>query len=166
MALYGNPRRNISADNGALSTSLSILRRREAALLQPKKSTYVVEALLLFICIMMVIAVVMSLFAFASQKGAHASRTEDAVAMASNIAELFYADPSSLQDTYIEGELEATCSMALSMDSAGTLYKADISVSDSEGWLYSLEAARYVSFTGNASDSRLDAEAEETGWDF
>ncbi len=109
-----------------------------------KRSTYMIEALLLFICIMMVVAVVMSVFAFAANMAKGASEKEEAIVFATNIAERFSADPMSLEDTYTQGDLTARCSMTLSIDNAGSFCKAQIIVLKDDEQIYSLDTAKYM----------------------
>lgn len=112
---------------------------------QPKRSTFVVEAMLLFMCLMVVIAVSISVIAFAASMGAHSAHKEAGVIMATNIAEQFSADPSSLQERYVDGDYTATCTLELSMDEAGTLYDATIVVDWRDEEIYTLRTAEYVS---------------------
>lgn len=121
----------------------------------PKRSTFVIEALLLFMCLLIVIAVSVAVVAFSSSQGAQAAHKEAAIVMATNIAERFSADPTSLQDAYSEGDYSADCSVDLSMDDAGSLYDATIVISWKGEQIYTLCTSKYVSHSHekNSSDS-------------
>lgn len=131
-------------DDGSASIGIRALRAPVAAQ-EPKRSSFVVEALLLLICLMIVITVSISIFAFAAAKGAGSAREENAIIMATNIAEQFAADPNSLQERYVDGDYVATCALSISMDAAGSLYDTTIDIDWKGDRIYSLSTSKYVS---------------------
>lgn len=112
---------------------------------EPKRSTFIVEALLLLTCLMIVIAVSISVIAFAAARGAESSHEENAIIMATNIAEQFAADPNSLQERYVDGDYVATCALSISMDTAGSLYDTTIDIDWKGTRIYALSTSKYVS---------------------
>ncbi len=138
------------SDPDAIYDEVRILRSSDRQV-QPKRSTFVIEALLLFMCLMIVIAVSVSVIAFSSAEGARSSHKETGVIMATNIAELFSADPKSVEEVYEQGDYTARCAIDLSMDEAGSLYDATITVSWKDEEIYSLKTSKYVSHSDASS---------------
>lgn len=125
----------------------------------PKRSTYLMEALLLFTCLMVVIALSMSIFAYSSDKGLQVSNENDAMVLASNIAERFSADPMSIDTEYENGDLLAKCEISLSIDNLGTMYGLKVEVFNNTDRaidavpIYELKNSKYVSHIEAADDA-------------
>lgn len=112
---------------------------------QGTQTTFIIEALLLLICLMMVIAVSVAVIAYSVQANNYYSHKEAAITFGGNVAEIFAADPESLQGDYEEGDLIAVCDVDSYHSENGTLYNATISVEWNEQELYQIETSRYIS---------------------
>lgn len=153
--------------NTNIDRALVVLERNRKRAHTSKRSTYVIEALLLFMCIMIVVAVSMSAFAYAAGLGLQASKQESAVSLASNIAEKFSAQPSSISMNYEQDGLFAECELGLSMDNNGAFYELQIRVYEDEDRqaepLYTLNTAKYESYSSDSGDADPASEAELNG---
>lgn len=127
---------------------------------EPRRSTFVVEALLLFMCLMIVIAVSISVIAFSASMGAGAAHKEAGIVMATNIAEQFASDPASLQESYVQGDYAADCAVEVSMDNAGTLYDATIVISWQDDEIYTLHTSQYVSHAHSGASNLSDDDGQ------
>lgn len=130
-----------------------------------------VEALVLLAFLVASLALFMHVFAQARGMGAEGSQLAQAVAMASDLAEEFAADPAAEPEPLERDGLTASCAVATvaaddadgqtgpdaddapsdassgdSSDAAGTLYRATILVTDGDGdEVYRLVTERYAS---------------------
>lgn len=129
-----------------------------------------VEALVLLAFLVASLALFMQAFAQARGMGAEGSELAQAVAMASNLAEEFAADPAAEPEPLERDGLTASCAVAtvaaddaghadgqtgpdaddapsgISSGAAGTLYRATIHVTDGDGdEVYRLVTERYAS---------------------
>lgn len=124
--------------------------------------TSLIEALLIFVCIILVVVVSISLFAYAKNVSSVSIKQERAIALATDTAERFSADPLSIAGEYVEDDMLVECSVSLSLDNAGSMYIANINVSDlgsaKKPILYSIKTARYISLDGNDKDKDYYAE--------
>ena len=141
-----------------------------------------VEALVLLAFLVASLALFMQVFAQARGMGAEGSELAQAVAMASDLAEEFAADPAVEPDLLERDGLTASCAVAtvaaddaggadgqtdseaddapsgISSGAAGTLYRATILVTDGDGdEVYRLVTERYASGDGaeGADDGAL-----------
>lgn len=141
-----------------------------------------VEALVLLAFLVASLALFMQVFAQARGMGAEGSELAQAVAMASDLAEEFAADPAAEPDPLERDGLTASCAVAtvtaddaghtdgqtgseaddapsgISSGAAGTLYRATILVTDGDGdEVYRLVTERYASGDGaeGADDGAL-----------
>lgn len=146
-----------------------------------------VEALVLLAFLVASLALFMQVFAQARGMGAEGSELAQAVAMASDLAEEFAADPAAEPDPLERDGLTASCAVAtvtaddaghadgqtgseaddapsgVSSGAAGTLYRATILVTDGDGdEVYRLVTERYAS--GDCAEGADDgALAEAAG---
>lgn len=109
-----------------------------------KQSTLIVEILILFMCLLMLSAVALSLFAAAKQSGVRTAHTQHALSLAENYAERFAANPQAIQTTQ-EGLYNVMVQITPEEQSTGILYKATIAVLYENDTLCTLNTARYVS---------------------
>lgn len=149
-----------------------------------------VEALVLLAFLVASLALFMQVFAQARGMGAEGSELAQAVAMASDLAEEFAADPAAEPDPLERDGLTASCAVAtvtaddaghtdgqtgseaddapsgISSGGAGTLYRATILVTDGDGdEVYRLVTERYASGDGaeGADDGALVEAAGDGG---
>lgn len=106
-------------------------------------TAYLVEAMVLLIFLVAVLAVCSALFAQSLTTAREQSRLERAIAVATDAAEQFSADPTGYtpEDT---DEFQVTCSVTPETNAAGTLYEATITVNEDDSQIYTLTTARYV----------------------
>lgn len=111
------------------------------------RSTFMVEALLILACLMMVLAVVMGLFGFSYQKGLAAQKQQRAQTLAQNVAEQFAANPQAGVDGLLDDSRDGlTVQVAVTGEdrTAGRLLEATITVTCDDEVLATLDTARYV----------------------
>ncbi len=125
------------------------LRLRRNAREDTGQSTFIIEAMLLLLCVLIVVAVSMTIFAFSSAKGDRAYYESKALAMAANRAEVFAARPWDADVVMKSEGCILTCAVTRTDTGSGSLYSASIVVTKDDDTLYELETARYVSDTGN-----------------
>lgn len=143
-----------------------------------------VEALVLLAFLVASLALFMQVFAQARGMGAEGSELAQAVAMASNLAEEFAADPATEPEPLERDGLTASCEVATvaaddvggltgsdaddassdgSSGAAGTLYRATILVTDGDGdEVYRLVTERYAS-GDDAAEADGDTLVEAAG---
>lgn len=120
------------------------------------KSTtaFVVEMLILLVALVSSMGVLTQLFSRSIAASQQSERLCQAVNVAENAAEEFAADPAGVAAGKKVGRGDAlkgrdgyrvSCETAQVERSAGTLWRAHITVSDSQGKVYSLDTSRYVS---------------------
>lgn len=120
------------------------------------KSTtaFVVETLILLVALVSSMGVLTQLFSRSIAASQHSERLCQAVNVAENAAEEFAADPAGVaagkevgRGVALKGRdgYRVSCETAQVERSAGTLWRAHITVSDSQGKVYSLDTSRYVS---------------------
>lgn len=107
--------------------------------------TYLVEALLLLACLLVMACVVMVLFARSLEAGVQTQREQQAIVLAQNTAERFAADPLSVPYQTDEGEYQVLCIVSTFPRSNGTWYDAHVAVMCAGEEAFSLDTARYVS---------------------
>ena len=115
---------------------------------------FVVEALLLLVALIAAMAVFTQLFAASMTTADQAKRTSTAAIVAQSAAEEFSADAASVAagktvgagvaENGAEG-FDVTCDVTSQKESAGTMYAAHITVSDSAGVAFELDTTHYVS---------------------
>lgn len=121
-------------------------RRRSEDVQGKRGLAFVVEALILLAFLAGSIAVFMQLFGSASLRGTDAVELDDAVMLATNVAEHFAADPGAIPAEFQEGPYAVRCDVAREPQPAGSMYTLHVVVSNDQGdELYALESARYVS---------------------
>ena len=120
------------------------------------KSTtaFVVETLILLVALVSSTGVLTQLFSRSIAASQQSERLCQAVNVAENAAEEFAADPAGVaagkkvgRGVALKGRdgYRVSCETAQVERSAGTLWRAHITVSDSQGKVYSLDTSRYVS---------------------
>ncbi len=120
------------------------------------KSTtaFVVETLILLVALVSSMGVLTQLFSRSIAASQQSERLCQAVNVAENAAEEFAADPAGVaagkkvgRGVALKGRggYKVSCETAQVKRSAGTLWRAHITVSDSQGKVYSLDTSRYVS---------------------
>lgn len=99
-------------------------------------------------------AVFTTLFSYSAAQSNNAARLSSAAAVAQNAAEEFSSNPQAVAARRTVGEGMAkngtdnfmvSCRVDEDKEDAGVLYVAHITVSDSAGVAYTLDASRYVS---------------------
>lgn len=101
--------------------------------------------MLLFVCLMIIIAMSISAFAFAGELGRSALYKEQAIVLATNTAESFMANPQTVAANREQDGLVVECSVDASVDDIGTMYGAFISVRHENEVIYTLNASKYIS---------------------
>lgn len=96
-------------------------------------SAFIVEALLLLVFLMIALALFTQMFSLAARQSAESDELSRAVAAASNVAERFAADPSSVQELTTSDGLVVSCDITDEVHGEGTLYHANISVYELDG---------------------------------
>lgn len=109
-------------------------------------TAYLVEAMVLLAFLVAALAVCSALFAQSLSTAREQSRLERAVAVATDTAERFSADPSDPEGCIPDDTdgLDVACDVTPEQNAAGTLYEATITVSDGGQQVYTLTTARYV----------------------
>lgn len=107
---------------------------------------FIVEAMLLLLFLVASLALFTSLFASAVQRGAESRDLTTAVAVATDTAERFAADPSSIPERMEKSGMMVVCEVDDEERGAGVLHNAVITVygPDAEA-VYSLKTACYES---------------------
>lgn len=117
-------------------------------------TAFVVETLVLLVVLAASIGIFTQLFSRATAAADQSTRLCQAVNVAEDAAEEFSADPARVaagekvgDGVAIKGRhgYKVSCKISQAKRSAGTLWRAHITVSDSQGKLYSLNTSRYVS---------------------
>ena len=103
------------------------------------------EAIILLVFLVVALAVFTQLFAHATTTSQQAAQLEQAVVLATDTAEQFSADPTSVAAKTTHDDFTVTCSVTQTQETGGTLYNANIVVSSSDSQVYSISTARYVS---------------------
>lgn len=120
------------------------------------KSTtaFVVETLILLVALVSSMGVLTQLFSRSIAASQQSERLCQAVDVAENAAEEFAADPAGVaagkkvgRGVALKGRdgYKVSCETAQAKRNAGTLWRAHITVSDSQGKVYSLDTSRYAS---------------------
>lgn len=130
-------------------------------------TAFIVEALILLAILAGCIAVFMQLFANAHSVGEENADLARAIVIASNTAEEFATSPSASSNasSSING-FHVNVNITPESTGAGTMYRAEITVSKDNKDVYSLTTARYVSGEGvqaaqsPAAQEQAQAEAE------
>lgn len=141
-----------------MSRAMERLRARRA---ERTRGTYLVEALLMLACLLLVLAVVMSMLGFAWAQGARTDRMQQAMSLAQGTAERFAADPDQVPPLQEAGAFTITCEVEPEAQQAGTILNATVRVACDGEQLFELRTARYVSATEAAGSSA--AESAEGG---
>lgn len=115
-------------------------------------AAFVVEALLLLAFLAGSIAVMMSIFAYAEERGLENHRITEAIILAENTAEEFNASPQTPPQINQTDELVAICTVTTAQTDVGTLYDATIVITDRETdeEVYTMKSVRYVSEGGQS----------------
>lgn len=117
-------------------------------------TAFVVETLVLLVVLAASIGIFTQLFSRATAAADQSTRLCQAVNVAEDAAEEVAADPARVaagekvgDGVAIKGRhgYKVSCKISQDKRSAGTLWRAHITVSDSQGKLYSLDTSRYVS---------------------
>jgi hypothetical protein len=110
--------------------SVSLTSRRVAVAQKSRwaSAAFLVEAMLLLVLVMCSLAVLVQLFSASLVQAREADDLADAVALASNAAERFSADPAGLEPRISESGLTALCDVEAVPHESGILYRATIRV--------------------------------------
>ena len=108
------------------------------------QTTFVIEALLLLMCLMMVIAVSVSVISTSVKSNDYYAHKEAAISLASNIAEIFAADPTIVEERYEDGDLSASCLVTSKNNAGGILYDISISVEWKDTKIWWVDTSKYV----------------------
>jgi len=114
-------------------------------------AAFIVEALFLLVFLAAAAAVFVQMFAHSAEKSAESIELSNAVAIASNTAEQFAADPSSISELETVDGLIVKCTTSVEKRANGNLHHATICVyradTNTAGYageaIYTLETARY-----------------------
>lgn len=106
-------------------------------------TAFLVEALVLLLFLVASLGIFMHAFARARAMGAQATQLESAVALASDMAERFCADPAAASEPVEEDGLVATCDVEAPEAGEAAPLRATITVTDADGAvIYELATAR------------------------
>ena len=110
--------------------SFSLTSPREHRTVRPawSGSAFIVEALFVLLFLAASSALFVRLFAHAVAEANLSMDLSQAVAQAQDVAECFAADPQSVEEVTISGDMVTVCSIEEEETSKGTLYHARISV--------------------------------------
>lgn len=109
-----------------------------------KGAAFVVEAMLLLLFLVAALALFTRLFALSVAQSAESHELTMAVAAASDVAERFAADPGSVPESSVEGEVTVTCDVTDETRSQGVYHKAEIRVYGKAGEVvYALTTGAY-----------------------
>lgn len=120
---------------------------------------FILESLLLLLFVSASLAVLMSLFVQSQLLGEENVRRSEAIIVATNAAETFAADPTSLAPAFEQDGYQVSCEVEPQDTEAGTLMVAKIAVSFEDAVLYELTTAGYQS--NHAGEGHVDAIASE-----
>lgn len=109
------------------------------------RSSFLVEALLLLACVIILLAVTLTLFMFANDASAKAQRLQEASDLAQNTAERFAADPEAVPEAEDVGDYTVLCDVEAQNMDAGVMYRANVVVVDDLEEVCSLSTSKYVS---------------------
>lgn len=104
------------------------------------QNTFVIEALIILMCLLMLVAVVLMVFSVANNSSLHTSRVQHAMVMAQNAAERFAANPAATTPVS-EGGYSLEFKVR---DGAQQVRYATITVTFEGEELYALDTARFV----------------------
>lgn len=129
-----------------------------------------VEAMLLLACVLVLMAVTVSLFAFAADASTSAQRLQEAADIAQNTVEEFVADPADIPEQQTVGDYVVMCEVDRNPTDAGTMYDARVTVLRGVDELCALTACKYEPASVRAAgasaaggDGTADAGAEAGG---
>ena len=124
---------------------------------------FILESLLLLLFVSASLAVLMSLFVQADLLGEENVRRSEAIIVATNVAETFAQDPSSVESAFEQDGYQVTCDVSPQDNEAGTLSLAHIAVSFEDTVLYELTTANYQSKhveTGHVAEAEVEPSSE------
>lgn len=151
------PKSNFSLHGGSaadrrsvtLTAPLTHRRSRRTGSADSSGMAFLVEVLALVLLLAASLAVLVQVFSSSQITARQSVQAERAVSLASQEAEAFAADPTSLPQDQTQEGLTATCQITPKATAAGTLYDAHITVTDEAGnQVYELTSSRYVSGGG------------------
>lgn len=117
-------------------------------------TAFVVETLVLLVVLAASIGIFTQMFSRATATSDQSARLCQAVNVAEDAAEEFSADPVAVSQGKTVGHgvtvkgrngYKVHCKTSQDKQGAGTLWRAHITVSDSQGKIYSLDTSRYIS---------------------
>ena len=134
-----------------MSFDLNTQRTQRAQLPRRSSAAFLVEALVLLVFLAAAAAVFVQLFSKAAVQATESVELSQAVAIASNTAERFAADPSSVAEFETVDDLIVKCTTRVEERPSGNLYHATISVfrnddsiaGDEDLPIYSIGTAHY-----------------------
>lgn len=137
----------VASRAGAAAARGGQARTRRASRTQ---GTFMVEAMLLLTCVLVLLAVTVSLFAFAAEASSGAQRMQEAADIAQNAVEEFVADPAGIPEEQVIGDYVVMCDVGSAPMEAGVMYDARVTVVRGADELCALAASRYVPSGGEA----------------
>ena len=135
------------------------LRERTRARSERARGAFMVEAMLMLACLLIVLAVVMAAFGAAWTQGARTDRAQQAMTLAQQTAERFAADPAQVPLLQEEGGCTVRCEVEPEPRAAGTLLHATISVEHEGTEAFQLRTTRYLSADGAQGTSAEGGDA-------
>lgn len=102
------------------------------------------EALLLLACVIILLAVTITLFAFASETSTKAQRIQESADIAQNSAEQFAANPAGMPEVLEVGDYTVRCDVDREETESGLLYNANVIVMYGVEDMCSLEVSKYM----------------------
>lgn len=124
-------------------------------------TAFLVEALVLLLFLVASLGIFMQAFARARATGSQAAQLERAVALASDMAERFCADPAAVSAPVEEGGLVAACDVEAPADGEATPLRATITVTDADGdVVFELTTARATGDAGAAGTAGTPSPAD------
>lgn len=106
---------------------------------------FILESLLLLLFVSASLAVLMALFVQSNLLGEENIHRSEAIVAASNVAEMFAQDPTSVASAFEQDGYDVTCETESEDTDAGMLTLAHITVSLDDKVLYTLTTAAYQS---------------------
>lgn len=106
------------------------------------------EAIIMLLLVLVTLSVVTAILTGSLRQARTADQLDRATLAATNVAENFSADPTSVPQSQAEGDLTTTCDVTPEARADGTLYRAHITVLHEGEQVYALDTARYVDGQG------------------
>ena len=151
--------------------TIDVAERRKGTDQRNASRAFIIESLVLLVFIAVSVALLMQLFTSAMSQEQQAHRLNDSTILAQNTAEAFAANPQNVSRvayydanaTRVSAEDSSGYTVITNVTgedtSAGTLYKADITVLQASTQTYDLSTQRYFSNTSTSTSANANANA-------